>query len=487
MSRHRSTKSAKRKPTSRVVIVVDGHVARTARRHSRLVRPIASLVVPVARLGGPLGYRLCHATEQYCALVKKHLILPAGLVPHVAAHLRQRGIRVTVRDETLWLTRNKTNRRVLRDQQLDAPTRELIRAVSANQRGLIVIQEPGGAARVAAAVLVFFGRAHAVVVARSWKSVNALRRQLGKLIDCRLTSNRDELWPMPVRTFLCPAAIFGMSAGHNWDLVVFADVESALAKQCQEIVFRMGAQPCYCCVPVTYHLGPRARLHLEAICGGEIFREPQIPDDRSQVEVLLLTSPLCIGLSRRPDLQQKRELWHNGERNLAVAGLALAVADRDSRYSALRRLLPTMPARGELAVSVLVESTEHGKELLKHLPAWQLKHKIPMADAELPDPVAPATGRTVCTEAFAACHGIMADVIVRADGAEEWPLFPSAFPCSSGKQRSVFILDLVSVNGPNLKRRAAGYEALGWHVSQSRWKVPKASGSRGRNSPRRRG
>lgn len=478
MTGDRSISSVSPRSASRVVIVVDGLVARTGRRNARLIKPLTRVVTPVPRPGGPLGYRLCHAIEQHFAMVKKHLYFPAGLVPRVADHLKQRGIRVTVRDETLWITWNKSDRRVLRDQQLDAPTRDLLRAISANQRGLILIQDPSGAAWVVAAVLAFFRSAHAVVVASNEKKVKALRRQLGQLIDRPMTSDRDELWQMPVRTFLCSAAIFGMSAGHNWDVVVFADVESALAKQCQEIVFQMGAQPCYCCLPMTYRLGPRARLHLETICGGEIYREPGRQDEQAQVDVLLLKSPGCPGLGRHPDLRQKRKLWHHHERNQAVADLALAVADRDYRYLALRRLLPMMPSRGELTVSVLVESTEHGNELLKHLPTWQLKHKIPVANAEPPDPVAPAAGRTIYTVAFATCHGIMADVIVRADGAEDWPLFPPAFPSSAGKQRLAFILDLVSDNGPGLKRRAARYEALGWHVSQSRWMAAKVPGRR---------
>ncbi len=128
---------------------------------------------------------------------------------------------------------------------------------------------------------------------------------------------------------------------------------------------------------------------------------------------------------------------------------------------------------GADAVSVLVESTEHGRELIKRLPGWDQIHDAPAPEGQ---PFKPMTNpfksrplhKTVITFAAAAkMETIDAEVLIYASG--EWAPTLRGFPPRSQKTpKEVVLIDIAdnfdrdAVNAA--RRRLQAYEGRGWKV-----------------------
>jgi hypothetical protein len=114
-------------------------------------------------------------------------------------------------------------------------------------------------------------------------------------------------------------------------------------------------------------------------------------------------------------LGRKRALyWRNGPRNDFLAAVARAVV-AGRRTTPPRPVYPeSWPMPRKPAVAVVVESPEHGRELLRRLPGWRLR-----AAAGCTYPEAAESGNgvgIVATESYLAESGASAHVLVRATG-----------------------------------------------------------------------
>ena len=255
----------------------------------------------------------------------------------------------------------------------DPEDRRLCDALAASPRGLIVVRSADQMGRMVAMIGSLFPRAHMLVVAATWKQVKSLTQRIERFSDRAVTLDLQQLWSMPLRTFVCTMATFAECVSHDWDILIFADVESVIGKRSLESVAQMPGLMRYGFVPADQVMGPATRLRLEQVCGAEIYREPGPEAHRAEVTVVLAGVPGPASLGRHCDLHRKRTLWHHAARNTAITRLAIALAAGE-RKTVKRLGLPTVDSP---AVSLLVESTEHGKELLKGLPGWRLKHNTP--------------------------------------------------------------------------------------------------------------
>lgn len=152
-------------------------------------------------------------------------------------------------------------------------------------------------------------------------------------------------------------------------------------------------------------------------------RTPDNMRDAAPARVLMIQLPPCPVSARWTALKRKRRLlWHNDRRNAPVAAVAKALRGRDKLALAEFGLqLDDLPnGRVGKKIVVLVESTEHGKELLAWLPGWEMLDAIPaeIVDGYEPDDIdgeKPPAGY-IATLVYAVRYGTKAGVLVRATG-----------------------------------------------------------------------
>lgn len=199
----------------------------------------------------------------------------------------------------------------------------------------------------------------------------------------------------------------------------------------------------------------------------------EIPQQHA-VRVLVISAPKRVE-SRSPDpLTRKRQMiWRNRKRNRCLAAVAQAMVEGDlkalhgSGISLERSELPRGP-RGR-RVTVIVESTEHGRALQKLLPGWALLHDIPSVDDE--ETVAETTpvGR-IATLVYVHRYGVIAHVLIRATGGR-CPLHLAGFPLDLRVMRGTSLLiDLLDdgLHGrQDLDARLRSYLRPWWSVPRT--------------------
>ena len=268
-----------------------------------------------------------------------------------------------------------------------------------------------------------------------------------------------------------------MHSAQDWNTIVFADTESALAAKSQETLcdmFRFAKDnvQClftYCFVCGNRPLEPRHRLRLERVCGGEIYRQPTLDVSPVGVAVLIARVPGCPPLPRHTDLEAKRALWWNDARNTAIAGLATAITSRNQTFARQSGLLKLLPSGTDRTVAILAESTAHGNKLLENLPGWRLQHEVPaLGDVAGGRSHMPVGDHCVATFVYAQRNGVAVDVLIRADGATDWPLSTDLFSCRAYRTDSqavvIDVLDAAGGGDTRFQRRVQDYEQRGWCV-----------------------
>jgi hypothetical protein len=174
-------------------------------------------------------------------------------------------------------------------------------------------------------------------------------------------------------------------------------------------------------------------------------------------------------------LARKRfAFWNNATRNDFIATVARAFSEADEQALWACGLLLAgggITLTGRPAVTVLVESAEHARELLRRLPGWEVLDAVPKPPGGRPSfPIHPfklrPLDRVIVTALAAARLEVVdTDLVLRAgpESPLELPGFP---PRSVGPRRLVLLVD-VADDGDGLARAAVGrrlrdYAGRGW-------------------------
>jgi hypothetical protein len=206
---------------------------------------------------------------------------------------------------------------------------------------------------------------------------------------------------------------------------------------------------------------------------GASGRRPMIgastADPRDLTRVILVPSPPCKVDRRSRGLQRKRRtVWRNKERNRLIADVALALGARNVRELhrlGVRLTHKDLPRGGKLVI--MVEGTEHGRQLLPLLPGWRLLHMVPGEEDSASEADAGDRQRAVVTLSYAAHHGLQAYIILRATGGSDRV-------CQDGSRRrweprTPLLLDLWdrwdSAARLDTSCRIGDYDELGWQFN----------------------
>jgi hypothetical protein len=429
--------------------------------------------------GRPLGYRRqSEPVRLFRRDAEGALWVPAGLVPLVVGKLEGAGLRVRVE----FCYRLDERARRPSASVLDAatgPSRDFLAAAAREPRGLA---EARGAAQVAWLVALLcrlFPDARALIALNgSRKKLLRLRRRLQQAGAGRVDLIDYYPWPLQQGRLLCSLAHLdasGKARHRDFDVVVLPEALQALSPERSEALLRLQHHRVYGIIPVNASLSGVARLKLQALVGPLIHRAPDPRGAPAEVVVHWCQPPWAPPAGGVTALQRKRfAFWNNANRNDFVATIARAFSACDEKTLWASGLLLadgggiTLTSRP--AVTVLVESAEHARELLQRLPGWELLDAVPTPPGARPAfPREPfklrVLDQTVVTSLAAARLEVVdTDVLVRA--GPECPLGLAGFPPRSMGPRRVLLVDVADdcdgLARAAVCRRLRDYAARGW-------------------------
>ena len=458
------------------------------RRHWAKIEPnlptilADALIVPTRtwQPGGSTGYEMSVGRNSYVTFGPGEAFISAGLVPRVVGVLKRHGYQVQLTDETRWDALQEPDRE-LPQSDLSEMQLHFLQAVLQNPRGHFVVQHEQHILKFIALLCTFLPRARMFICVANQERLRWLKRQLPRHTDRPVETRSPEVWSMQDRLFLGTSQLFNafsQESNSDWDIILFADAESALSHAAIQTCPLMTYQCRYGFLPAGRRLSHREQLLLEHNVGAEIFREPDRLKEhcrRPQIAVVDYKQS-SKGKSAR-GLEAKRRLWHDDRRNRLIAELAAAFAQRDrNRLGELGLVSPGvvlqhLPAETPLNVAILVESVEQGRTLWPHLPGWSFEHQasqIESGDQEQEGQWhAAAFDKAICTMQYAQRYGFGSDVVIRADADQEWPLRETCFgrigPDSDSR---VLVVELFDRAGDerSIERKLNCYQRLGWPV-----------------------
>ena len=168
-------------------------------------------------------------------------------------------------------------------------------------------------------------------------------------------------------------------------------------------------------------------------------------------------------------LGRKRALiWHNDRRNQRIADLAKGIQYGWRKKMTTQQLLDKSQTQAvfhkqHLSVAILVENIEHGAQLQRLLPSWDLLTRHSVTGC-----IPTVGGRQIASMSYAQDFGVGTDVLIRADGGVDWPLSAPAFPQASLSPDEVVVVDFEDSGSKRLRRTAQRlrrvYRERGWNI-----------------------
>ncbi|MFO0822841.1 MAG: hypothetical protein U0792_06935 [Gemmataceae bacterium] len=440
-----------------------------------LLEPLLSYREVTFEPGGELGYRRV-ATDKMMATfdIKGRLVIPAGLLPRCEAELAAHGYRVVIHDQ-----RPSDKRFAVDDDAMDGVTEEecaVLEAAKTNPLGQIEVQSHAETVRHIVAISRLYRKARIVVAVPTKRDVgklsHALRQTLRPIVGHQVSGSEMTDRRCVVSTYTQLHA-FQSTKGM---ILLLVDPEKATREVGTAAIASTHFPRVYAFVPPKSNMDPQTRLRLEAMAGPVIHgvEQPKIG-----VHVVMVSTPASKITATTGALEWKRAAyWHNQCRNESVARVARAFTSEDgkSRGDLLgEEVINVETSFYNRRVTVLVECTEHARQLLQLLPDW----KLVAANSEQADCVdeESTTGRKlIVTQMAALRYSINADVVIRATGgAGRLPVQVFPMPDAS-KQRTVIVVDFDDRFDPKAMQYTAGrireYQAAGYTITTAT--LPKA-------------
>ncbi|MBO0698777.1 MAG: hypothetical protein J2P46_10305, partial [Zavarzinella sp.] len=297
-----------------------------------------------------------------------------------------------------------------------------------------------------------------------------LTHRLGKRLLRRRIWEKDEWGRVERRVRVVTFRHLGALSDRPWDVLVLPDGAAATGTAARENIPRLDYRRLYAFVPPQRRPDRLIERRLELMVGPVILR---IRRPRAAVRVAFLpTSGMPVRVPSDAAGARRVMYWQNAQRNWVVATVAEWFMRRDGAalkgYGLTDAALAILD-RPALKAVILVENTEHSRVLRRVLPMWGAADLTPVAPADdtadrLPNP-------SIITEAYAATHPVIADVLVRATGTP-WPLRVKRFPPVQRHARpDVLVIDFTDTFHPvaadHARRRREAYAMNGMEVADA--------------------
>lgn len=432
-------------------------------------RPTGKLPLTLRALVDPLGPRRSR---------RRRVILHVGLLERVKDMLEAVGRRVRIRPAgpLQFVTPHR------RPDDSDWRYSEVLRQAYGRRCTLAEVRSLDRRLGILAEWRDQFPELHLLIVVKNKSWARAIAAELSHKIDSPVSwgggERSTQTW-----THVDGVSTFPGRSYRDWTLVAFLDAELVRSQTALDQLTAMaGSVRLGFLTRDERELPTMDRAILECIFGPVIFRDSQI-ENATAVAVAWLDSPSDRTLEARNRLQAKRDcIWHNDARNRLVAGVASAFerADRAAlRRHGLGEAVDWISQAHSFvghSVMIVVETVEHGRELQKQLPDWQLRATSLRSGEEL-EPVLGT--RSIVTLSRASKSFVTADVVVYAAATgERWPEShgPQGELLGGGR---MLVVDVADDHDRELARqtqcRAGDYRHRKWRVFSGepralRWK-----------------
>jgi len=229
----------------------------------------------------------------------------------------------------------------------------------------------------------------------------------------------------------------------NRQITIFADGPEALTRAGATVLDAHHTQKVVAFVNPAERFQPGTARLLEAKLGPLVdLRRNDEPVRRVELAV---ATRWGLGMAGLDALARKRAVWRDDPRNDAIAAAAHAItAGRREDLHALGMSEDDAsavagPSPRPRRVAVLVESPDHGRELLGRLHGWHL-----LADRWRPRVPGQVANRSVITLVHAGTSPeIDVDVLIRATPGDG-PRWPRGFPPTSAAEVGAAIIDVLA-------------------------------------------
>ncbi len=402
-----------------------------------------------------------------------------GHVDRVRDVLERTGIEVTVQDHRQFPTKAAPSRQLI--EAVPGDHRHFLEIIAREPRGLIEVPNQSHVLWLTAWICRLFPSARIYLPVATRTQVTWTRRKLQRFLREPVDAIDDYTWPWEGGRLVCTLGTFDRHNAEDFDIVICPDAGPAAAPGHIEAFARLPCQRVYGFVRSGRTLSAKGRLRLEGLFGPVLYRiaDPRGPE--ATVFVHWCVPPELRSGSGLTALDWKRCCsWRNGPRNDLIAALANAFQAGDRKQLWQHGLFlgedqDVFLTTDTLSVAILVESTEHGRELCRRLPGWKLWDVVPR-----PPRVASQSedlqslldlgvlDRVVLTLTQANWMDMIStDVLIVASG-QGWPDAVPGFPPRSWcRDHPVVLLDLADDFDRDARqaslRRQRAYASRGWH------------------------
>lgn len=420
--------------------------------------------------GSPAGHAIVSRGRSLCTEdFRGRTVFSVGLVPRIAELLDRRGYSVTISDERAQRPRRNPDANVL--AAANGRDRAFLEAVARNPLGQIEVFGFQAVIRRISEIANLFPNSKVVVVAGTNRRAQTLHWWLERELQQAVGRAGNRTVRIHHRVIVCSPRYLHTIDGRNVDLVIIpdvADIGDGGADRIARVTFDNART--YLFRNTGLNLGARIEMRCEAIAGPLIFR---LAPERAAVRVQICRAGSFPVSGCGNGLERKRSgIWWNSARNDLVARVGDAFA-RDDRHALWEAGLMSDPSDctwldhlPKRHVQILVESTEHARELHRRLPHWCVRE---CGHCIQKNPQEPAG--TIVTLAAAYLHGTFPHVLIRADGAD-FPLNVRGIPPwqPMAPEGRIYLVDLDddvdAQSRQDLMKRIRQYHDTGWQVTE---------------------
>jgi hypothetical protein len=316
------------------------------------------------------------------------------------------------------------------------------------------------------------------------RQVARTRREFQRTLGAPVNVYEDYPWPWEGGRLVCTLQAFDRHNACDLEVVICPDACHAAVPGHFEAFGRLPFQRIYGFVRADQTFSAKGHLRLEGLFGPAVYG---IPDPRGP------EATVCIHWCLPPDFHSTAELaalerkrrtcWHNERRNHLITAVAAAFRAGDTEQLWKHGLFladdeDVLLAAGSRSVAILVESVEHGRELLRRLPWWRLWDTVPAPPQpdNLPPGVESIWDFGTCDKVIVTLvqarrlESVYTDVLVVASGEGWSDVVPGFPPRRRWAGHQVLLIDLADdfdyVAKQVTLRRQRDYTGRGWRVSK---------------------
>ncbi len=308
-------------PSSSIRIKVRPDFAELAGRLPHAAQNALTAIIPLPNFTEGLGYTYTEKRIPFIVPMDGRTLVPSGLVPRLVRELQRLGLHPKLDDHFDHIGRSRVVKP--RDGYENAEVKEFARIISRNPRGQIVVNSDAEAFNWIARLGDLFVDQHVVVVAANRERIREIGRGVRRMTKRPVTIDHKRAFKPQnthCRFLVSSSDIFRMCQPDDWQLVIFADQESVIARLSLSQLTELGSCRRYAIVQAVDRPDDCELLQVEAATGAVIY-PPTLPVWVGMARVP--QEPLPTGLN---PLERKRQgVWESDQRNAVIVSIAGAL------------------------------------------------------------------------------------------------------------------------------------------------------------------